>query len=68
MARLIRMDRTGHTTLAEWSAADRLYTEAGWRRVGEIPRYALMPDGAPCATTVFYKAIDRGQHRGAGPS
>ena len=22
MARLIRMDRTGHTTLAEWSAAD----------------------------------------------
>ena len=23
MSRLIRMDRTGHTTLAEWSAADR---------------------------------------------
>ena len=22
MARLIRMDRTGHTTLAEWTAAD----------------------------------------------
>jgi len=22
MARLVRMDRTGHTTLAEWSAAD----------------------------------------------
>jgi len=22
MARLIRMDRTGHTTLAEWSAGD----------------------------------------------
>lgn len=39
------------------SEADRLYTSAGWRRVGEIPGYALMPDGAPCATTVFYKAI-----------
>ena len=39
------------------SDADRLYTGAGWRRVGEIPGYALMPDGAPCATTVFYKAI-----------
>lgn len=23
MSRLIRLDRTGHTTLAEWSAADR---------------------------------------------
>jgi hypothetical protein len=22
MARLVRMDRTGHTTLAEWTAAD----------------------------------------------
>ncbi|MFL5820650.1 MAG: hypothetical protein ACJ76S_08210 [Solirubrobacteraceae bacterium] len=22
MSRLVRMDRTGHTTLAEWSAAD----------------------------------------------
>jgi GNAT superfamily N-acetyltransferase len=41
------------------SAADALYTGAGWRRVGEIPNYALMPDGAPCATTVFYKAIER---------
>jgi GNAT superfamily N-acetyltransferase len=50
------------------SAADRLYTESGWRRVGEIPDYALMPDGAPCATTVFYKAIGRGHVRDAGAS
>jgi len=28
MARLIRMDRTGHTTLAEWSAGDRGAEEA----------------------------------------
>jgi hypothetical protein len=28
MSRLIRMDQTGHTTLAEWSAADRASVEA----------------------------------------
>jgi len=39
------------------SDADRLYARGGWHRVGEIPNYALMPDGAPCPTTVFYKAL-----------
>ena len=39
------------------SAAERLYTRLGWQRVGVIPRYALMPDGAPCATTFFYKDL-----------
>ena len=38
-------------------AAEQLYLRAGWQRVGEIPRYALMPDGAPCSTTVFYKDV-----------
>ena len=28
MARLIRMDQTGHTTLAEWEAADPAAVEA----------------------------------------
>ena len=28
MARLIRMDNTGHTTLAEWSAADPASVES----------------------------------------
>lgn len=42
------------------SVADRLYTRAGWQRVGEIPDYALMPDGAYCATTVFYKSLAGG--------
>jgi GNAT superfamily N-acetyltransferase len=37
--------------------AERLYERAGWQRVGSIPEFALMPDGAPCATTFFYKAI-----------
>ncbi|MBX3491933.1 MAG: GNAT family N-acetyltransferase [Parvibaculum sp.] len=39
------------------SDADRLYARGGWKRVGEIPNYALMPDGAPCPTTVFFKAL-----------
>lgn len=39
------------------SDAARLYVRAGWQRVGDIPDYALMPDGAPCATTIFYKTL-----------
>ena len=39
------------------SAADRLYTRLGWQRVGPVPNYALMPDGAPCETTFFYKEV-----------
>ena len=37
--------------------AERLYTRLGWTRVGVIPNYALYPDGRPCDTTVFWKAI-----------
>ena len=37
--------------------AERLYERAGWQRVGEVPKYALMPDGAFCATTFFYKHL-----------
>ena len=39
------------------SDADRLYTRLGWQRVGEIPGYALWPQGGLCATTYFYKAL-----------
>ena len=38
-------------------AAERLYTRLGWTRVGVIPGYALYPDGRPCDTTVFFKAL-----------
>lgn len=38
--------------------AERLYERGGWQRVGTIPFYALMPDGAPCSTVVFYKKLD----------
>jgi GNAT superfamily N-acetyltransferase len=37
--------------------AERLYTRLGWTRVGVIPNYALYPDGRPCDTTVFWKAV-----------
>lgn len=37
--------------------AYRLYRRQGWQRCGEIPDYALWPDGRFCATTVFYKAL-----------
>jgi GNAT superfamily N-acetyltransferase len=38
--------------------AERLYERAGWQRVGVVPKYALMPDGAFCGTTFFYKHLD----------
>jgi GNAT superfamily N-acetyltransferase len=38
--------------------AERLYTRGGWQRVGVIPDYALLPDGPPCATIVFFKKLD----------
>lgn len=37
--------------------AERLYQRAGWQVAGVIPHYALMPDGAPCSTTYFYKQL-----------
>jgi GNAT superfamily N-acetyltransferase len=37
--------------------AERLYSRVGWHRVGEVPRYALMPDGVECGTTFFYKHL-----------
>jgi GNAT superfamily N-acetyltransferase len=37
--------------------AERLYERAGWSRVGTVPKYALMPDGAFCSTVFFYKDL-----------
>jgi GNAT superfamily N-acetyltransferase len=37
--------------------AARMYERLGWTRVGDIPRYALMPGGAPCSTTYFYRDL-----------
>lgn len=35
----------------------RLYESHGWIKVGDVPNYALMPDGKPCSTTYFYRAL-----------
>lgn len=45
------------------SSADRLYRRLGWTPVGDIPGYALMPDGTPSATTVVYKQLDPAPRR-----
>ena len=42
---------------AEDGAGERLYTRGGWTRVGLIPDYALMPDGALTGTVLFFKRI-----------
>ena len=37
--------------------AARLYARHGWQRCGEIPEFALWPDGTPCATTIYFKSL-----------
>jgi ribosomal protein S18 acetylase RimI-like enzyme len=37
--------------------AARLYERLGWVRVGDIPDYALFPDGKLCSTTYYYKRV-----------
>ncbi|MCC6512030.1 MAG: GNAT family N-acetyltransferase [Pirellulaceae bacterium] len=37
--------------------AARLYERLDWVRVGDIPNFALMPDGAPCSTTCYYRNL-----------
>jgi ribosomal protein S18 acetylase RimI-like enzyme len=39
------------------SDAARLYEALGWVRVGDIPDYALFPDGKRCSTTYYYKHV-----------
>jgi GNAT superfamily N-acetyltransferase len=37
--------------------AERLYARRGWQRCGQIPDYALWPDGTLCATTIYFKFL-----------
>jgi GNAT superfamily N-acetyltransferase len=37
--------------------AARLYERMGWVRVGDIPGYALFPQGGLCSTTVYYRKL-----------
>ncbi len=51
----------GKTTLVldtvTGSDASRLYERLGWRKAGDIPNYALMPDGLPCSTSYYFKPL-----------
>jgi len=35
----------------------RLYESLAWNRVGEIPDFALYPNGRPCPTTFYWKRL-----------
>jgi GNAT superfamily N-acetyltransferase len=48
---LLVLDTVTHTD------AYRMYAQHGWHCVGEIPNYALWPDGKLCSTTVFFKSL-----------
>ena len=39
------------------SVADDLYPKWGWQTVGQIPDYALDPDGTPAACTFYWKRL-----------
>lgn len=53
--------RQGRTTLVldtiSGSTAARLYERCRWEKVGDIPAYALMPDGAMAPTTYYTKRL-----------
>ena len=38
-------------------AAEKLYSSMGWRRIGEVPRFALNPDGSWCDAVFFFKQL-----------
>lgn len=40
---------------ATGESAERLYLRLGWIKAGTIPNFALLPNGALCATTIFWK-------------
>ena len=61
MSRLIRMDRTGHTTLAEWSATDARSVEAAvaaFRRELDQGCIAVVSEGEGHATQVRELPVD----------
>ncbi len=63
MARLIRMDRTGHTTLAEWTAADEASVEAAaaaFREQLDAGYYAVVTRGEGHAEQVRELPLDAG--------
>ncbi len=51
----------GRTTLVldtvTGSDASRVYERLGWQKAGDIPNYALMPDGPLCSTSYYCKLL-----------
>ena len=37
--------------------AERLYERQGWQRFGQVPDYAMWPQGGFCAATFYYKSL-----------
>jgi hypothetical protein len=61
MARLIRMDRTGHPTLAEWTPADEASVEAAvaaFREQLDAGYYAVVSTGEGSAEQVSELPVD----------
>lgn len=61
MARLIRMDRTGHTTLAEWETTDRASIDAAvdaFRRELDRGYLAMVSTGPGHAEQVRELPVD----------
>jgi hypothetical protein len=61
MSRLVRMDRTGHTTLAEWSAGDPAAREAAvaaFREELDRGYFAMVSTGEGHAEQVKELPID----------
>ena len=46
--------------------AERLYERAGWRRVGSVPKYALMPRGGVLRDDVLLQAPVKRSRRSRG--
>lgn len=61
MAQLIRMDHTGHTTLAHWTAGDSASTEAAvaaFREQLELGYYGIVTTGEGHAEQVHALPVD----------
>jgi len=61
MSRLVRMDDTGHTTVAEWTAGDARALEAAvlaFRAELDNGYFAVVSEGEGCAEQVRELPID----------
>ncbi|MFX8137407.1 GNAT family N-acetyltransferase, partial [Acinetobacter baumannii] len=57
----VKARELGRTTLVldtvTGSEASRVYERIGWQKAGDIPNYALMPEGEPCSTTYYFRQL-----------